>query len=1045
VIELAAILSFPKSPWAMTSPIYHDAPTFNEITSKTFISRSSFDDGLYSEPFAIANLLYDYSKSRDKKKFIWKHRVAGTRIQHLSSTVQSLKQRVASYLDVKIEVLEVEKPPHSMHPSKLNILRIIQVWAFSDSIITQDTSKTKLECFDGRVAMEIDGPPINRDHLLQVLDAERHPFEIVNTGKTVQSIRFDYLSSLGHTDEYFDGFDNRLISYLLERNIGFSFYTFGEVLKVIVQESIWNPSGNNNLQDIITRKVPSTVECRLFLENTGSGNKRGKRGRACGLWKPCAIDSTACDAKRVIVISCQIAKSKVKELRSIIQLAMPMTTTLLFNIVKSKKKVEVSIEVSGEGEKISDIDLKDMFEVPDLIANVTKSTSRQSVLFSLVDGTDREDSTTSSKSHSLFDDAPEGARLLAVLASGRRKDHFIRFSDGADNFIDINLPKKLLVQKWKRKEKKAMVFVPENSVPTALIPTKSAHPSETIFGCCANTLDLAGGSCRVDGVTLLPSRLFTGLALLSFGIHPRTGLSIDSSETSDDENDGDERALMDAIAWIFDECSPPNLDEKWRFMDALEFHASCMDLGEELECQPDKIRALCALFDGVSGSMELWDGYNITLSSASAALRNTSVRTTTAGQQKSVVKVEEQQKSSDNERQNSQDSSTIQPDSVTVTKDVSLDREARLDNQNARCQKESTFCPGMGSSLEDAITLALASSPPEKNRYAHDRWLCQGCNETFATKKRCTKHVRECQKVEMNSAPKLVFICPGCNKQFSKRPTCLSHTKACSKIHTNQSVPHQPSSDASLHLSNPSVSQDQSTKLLDTHSRQAIFLKTWVCAFVRKKKCIKHTQNCAEEKAAPRKVFVCSNCNRLFDKTSKKSHTKVCTATATYQDVVAAQEVNQSNVAHTFIPVPKPAASHSQSNEIKREQECHIKHSSWACPGCKNTFAKKKECTKHAMTCTNRATGESSAPALAFTCPCCKEQFVKGKEFRLHRDACITIHRSQRQCSSQSSSQQSVTEETEDEIYYDCNEIKATEKIEGTYENDIASNGCNIQ
>lgn len=33
-IELAAILSFPKSPWAISSPMYHDANTFNALACK---------------------------------------------------------------------------------------------------------------------------------------------------------------------------------------------------------------------------------------------------------------------------------------------------------------------------------------------------------------------------------------------------------------------------------------------------------------------------------------------------------------------------------------------------------------------------------------------------------------------------------------------------------------------------------------------------------------------------------------------------------------------------------------------------------------------------------------------------------------------------------------------------------------------------------------------------------------------------------------------------------------------------------------------------
>lgn len=120
-IELAAILSFPKTPWAMSSPMYHDTETFNEIVSKTFTSRCFFDDGLFSEPMSISNLLYDYSESKDRNKFCWKHRVSATRMRHLYGTVESLKRRVAECLDVRSEVLEIDDPPYRMHPSKVRL------------------------------------------------------------------------------------------------------------------------------------------------------------------------------------------------------------------------------------------------------------------------------------------------------------------------------------------------------------------------------------------------------------------------------------------------------------------------------------------------------------------------------------------------------------------------------------------------------------------------------------------------------------------------------------------------------------------------------------------------------------------------------------------------------------------------------------------------------------------------------------------------------------------------------------------------------------
>lgn len=268
--------------------------------------------------------------------------------------------------------------------------------------------------------------------------------------------------------------------------------------------------------------------------------------------------------------------------------------------------------MSGISEKISDVDLKDMFMAPDLNTVVPKSKSRQSILFFPTNDEIQDDE---SPIQPLLDDAPEGARLMTVLASGRRKDHFVRFSHGLDGleFIDIDITRKLSIQggKWKRHDSKAMVFVPENSPPMATIPL-SGEGIE-LFGCCASTLDLKGGARRVEGVTLMPpGRLFTGLALLSFGFHPRTLLPVDDND------------YYDVLSWMFSKETIPSseLEKKGLVAAALDFNASCINLGEVLECQPDKIRALCALFDGVAGSMVVWDGYETPLSAANASLRS---------------------------------------------------------------------------------------------------------------------------------------------------------------------------------------------------------------------------------------------------------------------------------------------------------------------------------------------------------------------------------------------------------------------------------------
>ena len=179
---------------------------------------------------------------------------------------------------------------------------------------------------------------------------------------------------------------------------------------------------------------------------------------------------------------------------------------------------------------------------------------------------------------------------MAVLASERRRDNFIRFlHDSEDGFIDENLTNKSLIinnSKWKRKNGGGLVFVPVNSVPAAVIPVTDTSSKEIeIFGCCANSLELQGGAMRVDGISLMPpGRLFIGLALLSFGIHPRTGLSTDfvtKEDTSSDDGweSRDGSTFQEALDWIFEkESSKLTLADDWRITAALKFNQSCIDL-----------------------------------------------------------------------------------------------------------------------------------------------------------------------------------------------------------------------------------------------------------------------------------------------------------------------------------------------------------------------------------------------------------------------------------------------------------------------------------
>jgi hypothetical protein len=617
-IQLAAILSFPQSPWAFSNPLYHDVDTFNNITSKAFVSRCFFDASLFSEPMAVLNLLHGYAHCKDRNKFIWKHCVSGSRVKHLYGTVQSLKQRVAEHLKIDSELLEVEGLP--LNHTKVNILRILQVWIFYDTIIVHSPSKCASEsATDGEFSINLVGPPIGRHHLRQILDEQRHMFEIRNTGQI--RMQGSFSSTMGEFDERI--FDARFASHALEKKIDISSYSRQSTYKFFVLEDVWNQT-----EDELTEmgNALMTVDEIVFQQSSG-GNKRGIRGRACGAWQltsdggAAAAGNDETQTKRVFILTCFLSDlKKRKALERFIEynyLAKPAGSSIFCSITESRTKTSFSLSFDGGCHGVSKTDLCDMFAAPDLVAS-TSGSIQQRINFPRLEN--NPETKDLSHGHPLFVDAPEGARLMTVLASTRRKENFIRFNDGNegsdDQFIDVVLPKTLSIngRKWKRKDSRGMVYLQSNCVPAAALPT---HNDLELFGCCANTLELSGGACRVEGITLLPQgRMFVGLALLAFGIGPRTGIShaksMEFSEYYDDDEEYMEdfvnSIIDDAWGWIKERDQFADLSVRCRIGEALQFHSDYLVLGETMECQPEMIKNLCALFDMVDGHpMDIWN------------------------------------------------------------------------------------------------------------------------------------------------------------------------------------------------------------------------------------------------------------------------------------------------------------------------------------------------------------------------------------------------------------------------------------------------------
>ena len=573
-------------------------------------------------------------------------------------TVDNLRERVAGRLKVSSNSLLLEKPPVAMPHAKVTILRVLHVWLFHESII-KFHPKGKMQSSGDSSSLSLSGPVIKESHLEQVLSRDRHPFDLKSQSKATYSGEFAPIS-----EDVFNmtTFENRLLSFGQENGHGVISYATDTSLHLYVPRKLWTESESlpRALESLFGRAVGSSI----VLTQT-NGNSRGRKGRACGLWQLQGKSIESVNGTNNITFLKFYGKFKPSQLKRhrkfLHNIALDLDGVKRFLSCSIEGKTTQKRHVptrflivsGGDGSKMSRTDMSDLFATPDVSFTVQTNHLPQVLTFKArpnapLHPLDRNNSGGNGKRGSkqpsdtitkinedlswnrpLLVDIPEGARLLSVLASGRRKEHLIRFQDSAqveeatiddtlenDYFIDINLSRQdtKISQRWRRIEVGAidgrgpMAYVPENCVPSAAVPTNGAVE---LFACCANALNLKDGSVRVEGLTLLPpGRLYILLAFLSFGLNPISSFKGNYEEEKKEEDIGF-LSLQDILYWLR-KGKKGKIEEKKleaRISLAMNFNDSCRTLGEDLVCYPEKVEELCKIFDEVDGfRVEPWEG-----------------------------------------------------------------------------------------------------------------------------------------------------------------------------------------------------------------------------------------------------------------------------------------------------------------------------------------------------------------------------------------------------------------------------------------------------
>ena len=226
-------------------------------------------------------------------------------------------------------------------------------------------------------------------------------------------------------------------------------------------------------------------------------------------------------------------------------------------------------------------------------------------------------------------------------------------------------------------------------------------------------------------------------------------------------------AFEDVWNWIKekDKFSLGQSPDKYRIKEALKFHSSCMELGEELTVQPESIKALCKLFDGLDGkTMTVWDGYDTSLREANASMRSKPTRkpkTITTHSMSNVEKGSSKPKSGSREAAYSH-LQLLKPSNQAKSRAAAARARAKA-SQEQEAVTQATSTNGSGSGRQ---------SYKERNAYKE--------RKERKERKNTAKKSSSPTTIETKKPSKKVYLCPSCDERFETQDKCESHIQMCS-------------------------------------------------------------------------------------------------------------------------------------------------------------------------------------------------------------------------------------------------------------------------
>jgi hypothetical protein len=139
-VMLAAALSLPRSPYRIATPIVHSNPDeYNEIVQITMTSMMKIDNGIFSEPIMLCELLKTWRNMHGDKRESWlrKNGIVKSRIQQFNATYQNILERVQARAGVSKHDEKMKLSPMQT----LNFMRLLLTWVGENNVMTMKPHK----------------------------------------------------------------------------------------------------------------------------------------------------------------------------------------------------------------------------------------------------------------------------------------------------------------------------------------------------------------------------------------------------------------------------------------------------------------------------------------------------------------------------------------------------------------------------------------------------------------------------------------------------------------------------------------------------------------------------------------------------------------------------------------------------------------------------------------------------------------------------------------------------------------------------------------